>query len=61
MGVISPVGNDLNTYWNNLLEGVCGIDYIQSVPTDDLPVKIAGEIHYLCSSSGLAGSEAVGP
>ena len=44
MGVISPVGNDLNTYWNNLLEGVCGIDYIQSVPTDDLPVKIAGEV-----------------
>ena len=43
-GVISPVGNDLNTYWNNLLEGVCGIDYIQSVPTDDLPVKIAGEV-----------------
>lgn len=44
MGVISPVGNDLNTYWNNLLEGVCGIDYIQSVSTDDLPVKIAGEV-----------------
>ena len=44
MGVISPVGNDLNTYWNNLLEGVCGIDYIQSLPTDDLPVKIAGEV-----------------
>ena len=44
MGVISPVGNDVNTYWNNLLEGVCGIDYFQSVPTDDLPVKIAGEV-----------------
>ena len=44
MGVISPVGNDVNTYWNNLLDGVCGIDYIQSVPTDDLPVKIAGEV-----------------
>ena len=44
MGVISPIGNDVNTYWNNLLEGVCGIDYIQSVPTDDLPVKIAGEV-----------------
>lgn len=44
MGVISPVGNDVNTYWKNLLDGVCGIDYIQSVPTDDLPVKIAGEV-----------------
>ena len=40
-GVITPVGNDVNTYWKNLLEGVCGIDFIQSFPTDDLPVKTA--------------------
>ena len=44
MGIISPVGNDLQTYWNNLIDGVCGIDYIQSIQTDDLPVKIAGEV-----------------
>ena len=44
MGVISPVGNDIQTYWNSLLEGVCGIDFIKSIPTEDLPVKIGGEI-----------------
>ena len=38
------MGNDVNTYWKNLLDGVCGIDFIQSIPTDDLPVKIAGEV-----------------
>lgn len=43
-GVISPIGNDVQTYWRNLLDGVCGIDVIQSIPTDDLPVKIAGEV-----------------
>ncbi len=43
-GVISPVGNDVKTYWDNLLAGVCGIDFIRSIPTDDLPVKIAGEV-----------------
>ena len=43
-GVISPVGNDTQTYWKNLLGGVCGIDFIRSIPTDDLPVKIAGEV-----------------
>ena len=43
-GVISPVGNDTQTYWKNLLDGVCGIDFIRSIPTDDLPVKIAGEV-----------------
>jgi 3-oxoacyl-[acyl-carrier-protein] synthase II len=43
-GVITPVGNDVQTYWKNLLDAVCGIDVITSIPTDDLPVKIAGEV-----------------
>lgn len=43
-GVITPVGNDVRTYWKNLLDGVCGIDFITSIPTEDLPVKIAGEV-----------------
>ena len=43
-GVITPVGNDVQTYWKNLLDGVCGIDFINSIPADDLPVKIAGEV-----------------
>lgn len=43
-GVITPVGNDIQTFWTNLLDGVCGIDFIKSFATDDLPVKIAGEI-----------------
>ena len=44
MGIISTVGNDVTTYWNNLLKGECGIDFIKSIPTDDLPVRIAGEV-----------------
>ena len=44
MGVISPVGNNIETYWRNLLDGVCGLDFIKSFPTDDLPVRIAGEV-----------------
>ena len=43
-GVITPVGNDVQTYRKNLLDGVCRIDFITSIPTDDLPVKIAGEV-----------------
>ena len=43
-GVITPVGNDVQTYWKNLLDAVCGIDVITSIPTDDLQVKIAGEV-----------------
>lgn len=44
MGVISPIGNDLNTFWNNLKKGVCGIDFIQSFDTTEMEVKIAGEV-----------------
>ena len=43
-GVISPVGNNVETFWKNLLDGVCGIDFITAFPTDDLPVHIAGEV-----------------
>lgn len=43
-GTVTPIGNDVQTYWKNLLDGVCGIDFITSIPTDDLPVKIAGEV-----------------
>ena len=44
LGVISPVGNDVPTFWNNLKEGVCGIESITDFPTDDLPVKIGGRV-----------------
>ncbi|MBR1433924.1 MAG: beta-ketoacyl-[Bacteroidales bacterium] len=44
MGVISSIGNNVETFWQNLIDGVCGIDYITEFPTEDLPVKIAGKI-----------------
>lgn len=43
-GVVTPVGNDIQTYWENLVGGVCGIDFITSFPTEELPVKVAGQI-----------------
>lgn len=44
LGVVSPVGNDVQTYWNSLISGKCGIDTIKSFPVDDLPAKVAGEV-----------------
>lgn len=44
LGVITPVGNDVTTFWNNLINGVCGIDFIKRFPTDNLQIKIAGEV-----------------
>ena len=44
MGVISSVGNDIQTFWKNLCEGYCGIDFVEDLQVKDLPVTIAGRV-----------------
>ncbi|MCQ2224882.1 MAG: beta-ketoacyl-[acyl-carrier-protein] synthase II, partial [Paludibacteraceae bacterium] len=44
MGVISPIGNDIKTFWENLKSGTCGIDFIQNIDASALEVKVAGEV-----------------
>ncbi|MDR3540854.1 MAG: beta-ketoacyl-ACP synthase II [Desulfosporosinus sp.] len=44
MGVVSPVGNNLNDFWNNLIEGKSGIGLLTRFDTADLPTKVAGEV-----------------
>ncbi|HEY8418953.1 MAG TPA: beta-ketoacyl-ACP synthase II [Clostridia bacterium] len=44
LGVISPIGNDINSFWKNLVDGVCGIDFITRFDTSDFKVKIAAEV-----------------
>ena len=44
LGTINPLGNSVSDTWNNLINGVSGIDYISSFETDNLPVKFAGEV-----------------
>ncbi|NLK36721.1 MAG: beta-ketoacyl-[acyl-carrier-protein] synthase II, partial [Epulopiscium sp.] len=44
LGAITPLGNDVEQYWQGLKNGVCGIDYIKKFDTTDFKVKIAGEV-----------------
>ncbi len=44
LGVVSPFGNDVDTFYQKLLEGESAISPISKFATDDLPAKIAGEI-----------------
>lgn len=44
LGAITPVGQDIETFWNSLKNGECGIDFITKCDTEDLKVKIAAEI-----------------
>lgn len=44
LGAVTPVGNDVESMWTALKNGESGIDYITKFDTDDLKVKIAGEV-----------------
>ncbi|MEA5082993.1 MAG: beta-ketoacyl-ACP synthase II [Lachnospiraceae bacterium] len=44
MGAITPIGNDVNSFWDGLKNGACGIDYIKKFDTENFKVKVAAEI-----------------
>jgi 3-oxoacyl-[acyl-carrier-protein] synthase II len=44
MGVVTPVGNDLKTFWHNLQNGVSGVQRIQAFDTSAYDCQIAGEV-----------------
>jgi 3-oxoacyl-[acyl-carrier-protein] synthase II len=44
MGVVSPLGTELDVFWKNLLEGKSGIDRIASFDPTKYDTQIAGEV-----------------
>ncbi len=44
MGAITPIGNNVEAYWQSLQMGKCGIDFITHFDTEDFKVKIAAEV-----------------
>lgn len=44
MGVVTSLGSDLPTFWNNLLNGKSGISLIEAFDTTEYTTKIAAEI-----------------
>jgi 3-oxoacyl-[acyl-carrier-protein] synthase II len=44
IGAISPIGNSAQSMWENALKGTNGIDFIKGFETDNLQVKIGGEL-----------------
>ncbi|MBQ9031655.1 MAG: beta-ketoacyl-ACP synthase II [Parasporobacterium sp.] len=45
MGIVSPLGNEVPVFWENIKNGVCGIGPITKFDTTDYKVKVAGEVH----------------
>jgi len=44
VGVISPVGNDAQTFWASLLAGKSGIGPVTHFDASEFPTRIAGEV-----------------
>lgn len=44
LGAITPVGNNVDSFWNGIKEGKCGIDFITAFDTENYKVKVAAEV-----------------
>lgn len=44
MGAVTPIGNNVEEYWNSLKNGKSGIDYIKNIDTSTIDVKIGAEV-----------------
>jgi 3-oxoacyl-[acyl-carrier-protein] synthase II len=44
LGVVTPLGNDVKTFWGNLKNGVSGIDTISNFDAAQFDCRIAGEV-----------------
>ena len=44
LGVVSPLGNDVDTFWNRLIAGKCGVERIASFDASQFDTQIAAEV-----------------
>lgn len=47
MGVVSPIGNDVESVWDSVVNSRCGIDRITHFDPSDFRAKLAGEVKNL--------------
>ncbi len=58
IGIISPVGNNLKTAWNNIINGVSGIDTITKFDVSNFSTKIAGEVKQFSTEGAMDDKDA---
>jgi 3-oxoacyl-[acyl-carrier-protein] synthase II len=58
IGAITPLGNNIETSWGNIKNGISGIEPITSIDTDKFSVKVAGEVKGFSPEEFMDGKEA---
>jgi 3-oxoacyl-[acyl-carrier-protein] synthase II len=44
LGIVSPLGNDISTFWQNLVAGQCGVNKISAFDPSQYDTQIAAEV-----------------
>ncbi|HBC97339.1 MAG TPA: beta-ketoacyl-[acyl-carrier-protein] synthase II [Clostridium sp.] len=58
LGAVTPLGNNVKTFWNNIKNGVCGIDFITAFDTENFKSKLAAEVKDFDANEILGRREA---
>lgn len=58
MGLISPVGTGLDSFWHSLIQGKSGVDLIESFDASNFTTKIAAEVKDFNPKDYIDGREA---
>ena len=57
LGIISPTGNDIETFWNNLEQGNSAIGELTKFDTTDFKVKVAAQVKDFDAKDWLSPAE----
>lgn len=58
MGTISPIGNTIKDFWENLMAGQSGVDIIDRFDPTDFPTKIAAQVKGFIAQDYMPRTEA---
>jgi 3-oxoacyl-[acyl-carrier-protein] synthase II len=57
MGAVTPLGNNVQSTWENAVAGRSGVDFITTFDTSDYPVHIAAQVKNFGADDGTRPSE----
>jgi len=58
MGAITPIGNNVNEFFDNVQSGVCGIDFIKTFDTEAFAAKTAAQVKNFEAKSFMDAKDA---
>ena len=61
IGAVTPLGNNVEDFWNGLIAGKSGVARVTRFNVDDYPTQIAGELKGFEPSAVIESENSPGP